>query len=98
LTHPDDESFAVGGTLAKYAVQEVNVDLILTTRGEAGIPGKRSWEAAEIREGELRKACLNLGVRTLDFLGFPDGQLTEVPDEKPISRLSKKCDAHTPTW
>ncbi len=58
LAHPDDESFAVGGALAKYAVQGTNVDLILATRGEAGIPGKRACEAAEIREGELHKACL----------------------------------------
>jgi hypothetical protein len=69
LAHPDDESFAVGGTLAKYAVQGANVDLILATRDEAGIPGKRSWEAGEIREDELHKACLNLGIRLLDFLG-----------------------------
>ncbi len=25
LAHPDDESFAIGGTLAKYAYQDVQV-------------------------------------------------------------------------
>jgi len=90
LAHPDDESFAVGGTLVRYAVQGVNVDLIVATRGEAGIPGKKSWEAGEIRESELRKACLNLGIRMLDFLGFTDGQLSEVPDEKAVGRLVEK--------
>ncbi len=39
LAHPDDESFAAGGTLAKYAHQDVQVILLCATRGEAGIPG-----------------------------------------------------------
>lgn len=90
LAHPDDESFAVGGTLAKYAAEGANVDLIVATRGEAGIPGKRSWEAAEIRESELWRACLNLGIRRLEFLGFTDGQLAEVPEETAVTRLVEK--------
>ena len=90
LAHPDDESFAVGGTLAKYAVEGANVDLIVATRGEAGISGKRSWEAAEIRESELWRACLNLGIRRLEFLGFTDGQLAEVPEETAVTRLVEK--------
>lgn len=90
MAHPDDESFAIGGTLAKYVVQGANVDLIVATRGEAGVPGKRSWEAGEIRESELRRACLNLGIRMLEFLGFIDGRLDEVPDEKAVGRLVEK--------
>ena len=39
LAHPDDESFAMGGTLAKYAAQGVQVTLVCATRGEAGIAG-----------------------------------------------------------
>ena len=36
LAHPDDESFGMGGTLAYYARQGVEVHLICATRGEAG--------------------------------------------------------------
>ena len=36
LAHPDDESFGMGGTLAKYAEEGVEVHLICATRGEAG--------------------------------------------------------------
>ena len=36
LAHPDDESFGMGGTLAKYASEGVDVHLICATRGEAG--------------------------------------------------------------
>ena len=66
LAHADDKSFAVGGTLAKYAVQGANVDLILATHGEAGILGKRSWEASEIWEFELSRSgpCGNTRART----------------------------------
>lgn len=39
LAHPDDESFPLGGTLAKYAAEGVRVVLVSATRGEAGIPG-----------------------------------------------------------
>ena len=39
LAHPDDESFAIGGTLAKYAAEGANITLICATRGEAGMPG-----------------------------------------------------------
>lgn len=39
LAHPDDESFPMGGTLAKYAAAGAQVTLVCATRGEAGIPG-----------------------------------------------------------
>lgn len=75
LAHPDDESFAVGGTLAKYAHQGVQVVLLCATRGEAGIPGAKPEEAGEIRERELRKAAKLLGIEVY-FLGYQDGELS----------------------
>ena len=45
LDHPDDESFAAGGTLAKYAHQDVQVILLCATRGEAGISGAKPEES-----------------------------------------------------
>jgi hypothetical protein len=39
FAHPDDESFAAGGTLAKYAAEGVEVAIVLATRGGAGIRG-----------------------------------------------------------
>ena len=38
LAHPDDESLAVGGTLAKYAAEGVETHLVMATRGE------RRWQ------------------------------------------------------
>ena len=36
LAHPDDESLGVGGTLAKYAAEGVDVFLLTATRGDGG--------------------------------------------------------------
>jgi LmbE family N-acetylglucosaminyl deacetylase len=76
LAHPDDESFAVGGTLAKYAHQGVQVILLCATRGEAGIPGVELEKAGDIRELELRKAAEKLGIEVY-FMGYPDGGLSK---------------------
>lgn len=78
LAHPDDESFAVGGTLAKYAHEGVEIVLLCATRGEAGILGKSSEEAGKIREHELLEAAKHLGAEVF-FLGYMDGELSQVP-------------------
>ncbi len=80
LAHPDDESFAVGGTLAKYAHQDVQVILLCATRGEAGIDGAKPEEAGDIRERELRKAAEHLGIEVY-FLGYLDGELAQTKPE-----------------
>jgi LmbE family N-acetylglucosaminyl deacetylase len=80
LAHPDDESFAAGGTLAKYAHQDVQVILLCATRGEAGIPGLSPEETGEIREGELRQAAEHLGIEVY-FLGYLDGELAHAKPE-----------------
>jgi LmbE family N-acetylglucosaminyl deacetylase len=77
LAHPDDESFAVGGTLAKYAHQGVQIILLCATRGEAGILGTLPEVAGKIRERELREAARYLEIE-VQFLGYMDGKLSEV--------------------
>ncbi|NMC11460.1 MAG: PIG-L family deacetylase [Chloroflexi bacterium] len=87
LAHPDDESFAVGGTLAKYARKDVQIILLCATRGEAGIPGLNSTEAGEIRERELRKAAEHLGIEVY-FLGYQDGELASVKPETLLETIA----------
>jgi len=96
LAHPDDESFGMGGTLARYASQGAAVYLILATRGEAGIPGTDPRCAGEIREAEARAACQVLGVQGPTFLGFMDGGLTAVPDEVAVARLVQELRQQRP--
>ena len=84
LAHPDDESLGVGGTLAKYASEGIDVFLLTATRGDSGrFRGHRSDDhrhpgsvaLAKIREAELRAAASVLGVRDVSFLDYHDQQV-----------------------
>jgi LmbE family N-acetylglucosaminyl deacetylase len=84
FAHPDDESFGIGGTLARYAAEGVRVVLACATLGEAGEVKDSSLgtreQLAEIRERELRCACNVLGISELHFLGYRDSGMAGSPD------------------
>lgn len=75
--HPDDESIATGGIMAKYAAEGAHVTLVTCTLGEMGevIPAELDHLRAEQdrlgehRIGELAAACAALGVTDRRFLG-----------------------------
>jgi len=96
LAHPDDESFPIGGTLAKAIAEGKRVHLVTATRGEAGIPSKNGAETAVLREAELRRACAELGVQQLTFLDFLDGELANIPDNVGAARLLNLMRQSTP--
>ena len=84
LAHPDDESLGMGGTLAKYAAEGVDVFLLTATRGDKGRyrghrPGDPqhpgSTALATIREAELRAAASALGVCEVSLLDYHDQDL-----------------------
>ncbi len=83
LAHPDDESFACGGTVAKYVDAGFRADLICTTRGEAGGGGPfgdiSGTALGDIRQKELELAASILGISTITFLGYKDGTLHDEP-------------------
>lgn len=85
--HPDDESFPMGGTIAKYAAEGMRVVLVSATRGEAGISGLSAKETARIRETELHAAAQALGVSRLEFLDYVDGEFDRADEEQVVSRL-----------
>jgi LmbE family N-acetylglucosaminyl deacetylase len=87
LPHPDDESFPMGGTLAKYAAVGVEITLICATLGEMGIPDIEPAQAAIIREKELRAAASVLGIHKVQFMRYQDGSLANVDTENFISYL-----------
>lgn len=84
FAHPDDESFGIGGTLARYAAEGVRVVLACATMGEAGEISDPSLgtveQLAEIRERELRCACDVLGISELHLLGYRDSGMAGSPD------------------
>ncbi len=86
FAHPDDESFAAGGTIAKYVKAGWQVDLVCATHGSVVKPGgegiARRQMPVDIRKKELEAAAGVLGVSSVLFLDYTDGRLTaEAPGE-----------------
>jgi len=79
FAHPDDETFCVGGIVAKYAAAGVKIDFFCATDGDAGksagVPVSSREELAAIRRKEVRAAADVLGIGAIDFGGFRDGEL-----------------------
>jgi LmbE family N-acetylglucosaminyl deacetylase len=97
LAHPDDESLGVGGTLAKYAAEGVEVFLVTATRGDAGRfrghrPGTTEHPGAAalaaIREKELRAAAATLGVREVVVLDYADQYLDRANPREAIANIA----------
>lgn len=85
LAHPDDESFGIGGTLARYADEGVDVHIAIATDGVAGsvISGYEHTlaELAAVRRHELDEAIAVLGA-TLHTFGYRDSGYIGDPANK----------------
>lgn len=88
LAHPDDESFGMGGTLAKYAAGGARVVLICATLGEVGIKNMAPAEVARIRKAELDAARRTLGIAEVYLLGYMDGKVAEVDETAALNDIS----------
>ncbi len=77
FAHPDDAEFMCGGTVAAWAKEGTEVHYCVITDGSAGSnePGVTREQMIPIREREQRAAADILGVASVSFLGFPDGEL-----------------------
>jgi LmbE family N-acetylglucosaminyl deacetylase len=91
FAHPDDETFATGGTLAKYTDEGVRCSLYAATDGDAGrssgIPVSSRAELGVIRRAELQAACAALGVQPPECGGHPDGALAATDPERVLSEI-----------
>lgn len=91
FAHPDDEAFGVGGALARYADEGVDVYLATATRGESGQIADPSIGSPAnlpyIREQELRAACQTYGIHPPLFMDYVDGQLPAVHQGQAIGKL-----------
>ncbi len=79
FAHPDDESLACGGTLARLADAGARVVLLCATRGEKGSVSDQTLLAhdslASVRAHELRQAAHVLGITDVILYAHPDGDL-----------------------
>lgn len=82
--HPDDETLACGGTIAKALAEGREVTVVTCTGGEAGenlagidLGGR---DLAEVRREELARALAALGGPTHRWLGYRDSGMAGTPD------------------
>jgi N-acetyl-1-D-myo-inositol-2-amino-2-deoxy-alpha-D-glucopyranoside deacetylase len=86
FAHPDDESLACGGTLARLADEGVRILLLCASRGEAGSISDPALapdgDLAAVRSRELSEAAATLGIADLFVGNHPDGDLRwdDVPE------------------
>jgi len=84
FAHPDDESLACGGTLARLAALGARVVVMCASHGERGsdIGPVRNDALGRQRAGEMRDAAAALGIAEVRLLSHPDGDLrwAEVTD------------------
>jgi LmbE family N-acetylglucosaminyl deacetylase len=93
--HPDDETLAIGSTLARYAAEGVETYLICATRGERGWnesngPNPGLQGVGQIREAELRCAADQVGLKEVHFLDYIDGGLDRARPQEVISRIANQ--------
>jgi LmbE family N-acetylglucosaminyl deacetylase len=79
FAHPDDETFCVGGIVAKYAAAGHEVHLWCATDGDAGknagVPVSSREELAAVRRRELADAARILGISSVELGRYRDGEL-----------------------
>ena len=82
--HPDDESFGMGGTLAKYALEGAQVAYACATRGEVGSADPEPMQGyatpGDMRWAELTAAAKALGLAEVIYLGYRDSGMPGSPD------------------
>lgn len=86
LAHPDDETFGVGGVMARAVDEGHRVVIVCATRGEVGEIADPSLATPEtlgqVREGELRAAAAALGVEDVRFLDYRDSGMAGTPENQ----------------
>lgn len=91
FAHPDDETFSAACLIHEINARGGRPILLSATRGDAGKTGllqpMSKQELAVVREQELQHACEIMGIKKVTHLGYPDGQLNQVPREQLVNQL-----------
>ena len=101
--HPDDESIATAGTMAKAKALGHRVVLVVATRGEHGEPVPGVLDDGEPlpvrRTAETYESARVLGVDRVEFLGYVDSGMVGTPtSEVPWSFAQTPSTRPPPAW
>jgi LmbE family N-acetylglucosaminyl deacetylase len=100
--HPDDESIATGGVMAKAAAEGHRVVLVVATKGENGevAPGfLDEGETLGQRRVEETLACAKvLGVARTEFLGYVDSGMMGTPENDVPESFWQADVCGRPSW
>jgi LmbE family N-acetylglucosaminyl deacetylase len=91
--HPDDAEYGCSGSVAKWTRMGWEVVYVLCTDGSKGTEDRdiSSKNLTEIRAEEQITAGKTLGLKTVEFLGYPDGYLEPTLEvRRDISRQIRK--------
>lgn len=98
FAHPDDESFTMAGTIAKYSKLGIKTILVTATSGQSGTKRhiKKVEDLADVRQKELEKCCKLLGIEKCYLLGYFDGRLHKVNPTELEQKISEIIKIHNP--
>jgi LmbE family N-acetylglucosaminyl deacetylase len=96
--HPDDETIACGGCIARVVRSGEDVFVAVVTDGRFARHDIEASETALIREGELSRAVAALGLSSSQYasLGYEDDSLTAHIDDL-AARIADLIRAYRPT-
>ena len=97
LAHPDDPEFFMGATLARWGELGHEIRYILLTSGQKGsqVVGQNPEELAALRRVEQQNAANSLGVKSVEFMDYIDGEvLPDLEMRKKIVRVIRKYKPH----
>ena len=86
--HPDDETYGLGGTIARHVRQGDLVSILILTEGVTA-----RHKETELQKAATRSACASLGVDDVRFADLPDQRLDGMPlleVIRPIHRALKE--------
>ena len=100
FAHPDDESLACGGTLARLSDAGASIVLLCASRGERGVISDPALvpdgDLGRARSRELEAAARVLGITEVLVFNHPDGNLRWADIPELLDEITTAIDRHRP--
>lgn len=88
--HSDDQVLGVGGTMAKFAKEGKEVNIVVSSYGEKSHPWLKKHVIANQRISESEEAAKIVGAKNTIFFNMEEGKFNEDFDKKRVPQRLKK--------